>query len=113
MGQISLVRVGRNHITDGGSITLTAGILSHHPMPGTVAISMANGALESFSRAVALEIGRGLRVNTVSPAFVKETMELLGMDPTPGVSAVDTANAYVAAVEGDMNGQTLDVTEFL
>jgi hypothetical protein len=40
-------------------------------------------------------------------------MELMGMDPTPGVSAVDTANAYVAAVEGDMNGQTLDVTEFL
>ncbi|MFT5067956.1 MAG: NAD(P)-dependent dehydrogenase (short-subunit alcohol dehydrogenase family) [Reinekea sp.] len=113
MGQISLVWVGRNHITDGGSITLTAGILSHHPMPGTVAISMANGALESFSRAVALEIGRGLRVNTVSPAFVKETMELMGMDPTPGVSAVDTANAYVAAVEGDMNGQTLNVTEFL
>ena len=113
MGQVNLVRVGQNHVTDGGSITLTAGILSRHPMPGTVAISMANGALESFSRAAALEIERGLRVNTVSPAFVKETMELMGMDPTSGVSAADTTKAYVVAVEGDMNGQTLDVTEFL
>lgn len=113
MGQINLVRVGQKHITDGGSFTLTAGILSRQPMPGTVAISMANGALESFSRAAALELNRGLRVNTVSPAFVKETMEMMGMDPTHGISAADTANAYIASIDGELNGQTLDASDYL
>lgn len=113
MGQVNLVRVGQRHIADGGSFTLTAGILARQPIPGTVAISMANGALESFSRAAALELDRGLRVNTVSPAFVKETMEMMGMDPSPGISTADTANAYVAAVDGDMSGQTLDAPDYL
>ena len=113
MGQINLVRVGQNHINDGGSFTLTAGILSREPMPGSVVISLANGALESFAKAVALELDRGLRVNTVSPVFVKETMEMMGMDPSPGLSAADTAKAYVAAVEGDMNGETLDAPDFV
>jgi len=113
MGQINLVRVGKDHLTDNGSVTLTAGILARQPIPGSVAISMANGALESFAKAAAMELDRGLRVNVVSPAFVKETMELMGMDPTPGISAADTAKAYQAAVEGTMSGATLDTPDFL
>ncbi|WP_282606296.1 short chain dehydrogenase [Pelagibius sp. Alg239-R121] len=113
MGQINLVRIGRDHVSDSGSFTLTAGILSRDPMPGSVVISMANGALESFARAAALELDRDLRVNTVSPVFVKETMEMMGMDPTPGLSAADTAKAYVAAVEGDYNGVTLDAPDYV
>lgn len=112
MGQVNLVRIGQDYVTDGGSFTLTAGILSRQPIPGSVATSMANGALESFVRAAALEIERGLRVNAVSPVFVKETMEMMGMDPTPGLSAADTANAYVAAVDGDHSGETLDAPDY-
>ncbi len=100
-------------MSDGGSFTLTAGILARQPIPGSVAVSMANGALESFARAAALELDRGIRVNTVSPAFIKETMEMMGMDPTPGISAADTAKAYVAAVKGDQNGETLDATDYV
>jgi len=113
MGQINLVRVGRNRLNKGGSFTLTAGILARQPMPGSVAVSMANGALEAFARAAALELDRGLRVNVVSPAFVKETMELMGMDPTPGISAVDTAKAYEAAVEGNDTGAILDAPDYV
>lgn len=113
MGQVNLVRVGRDHVSDRGSFTLTAGILARQPIPGSVAVSMANGALESFARAAALELDRGMRVNTVSPAFVKETMETMGMDPTPGISAANTAKAYVAAIEGDQNGEILDVTDYV
>ncbi|WP_029063282.1 short chain dehydrogenase [Labrenzia sp. DG1229] len=112
MGQVNLVRVGQAHISDGGSFTLTTGILSREPMPDSVAISIANGALESFVRAAALELDRALRVNTVSPVFVKETMEKMGMDPSSGLSAADTANAYLAALEGDMNGKTLDAPDY-
>ncbi|MEM9634658.1 MAG: short chain dehydrogenase [Pseudomonadota bacterium] len=113
MGQVNLVRLGRDHVSDGGSFTLTAGILSRAPIPGSVAISMANGALESFARSAALELDRGQRVNTVSPVFVKETMEMMGMDPSSGLSAADTAKAYVAAIEGEMSGQTLDAPDYV
>lgn len=113
MGQINLVRVGQSHVSDGGSFTLTAGILSREPMIGSVAISMANGALESFVKAAALELDRDLRVNAVSPIFVKETMEMMGMGPASGLSAADTAKAYEAAVEGDLNGATLDTPDFV
>ena len=113
MGQINLVRVGQDHINDGGSFTLTAGILSREPMPGSVVISLANGALESFSKAAALELDRGLRVNTVSPVFVKETMEMMGMDSTAGLSAADTAKAYEVALEGEYNGVTLDAPDYV
>ena len=113
MGQINLVRVGRDHISDAGSFTLTAGILSRQPITGSVAVSMANGALESFAKAAALELDRGLRVNIVSPAFVKETMEMMGMDPTPCLSAADTAKAYQVAVEGNHNGATLDAPDYV
>lgn len=113
MGQVNLVRLGRDHVSDGGSFTLTAGVLSRQPIPGSVAVSMANGALESFSKAAALELDRGLRVNVVSPVFVKETMQMMGMDPTPGVSAANTAKAYQVAVEGDSNGATLDVPDYV
>ncbi len=112
MGQVNLVRVGMNQINEGGSFTLTAGILSREPMPGSVVISLANGALESFARAAALELDRGIRVNTVSPVFVKETMEKMGVDPSSGLSASDTAKAYGAAVEGSMNGETLDAPDY-
>jgi hypothetical protein len=37
-------------------------------------------------------------------------MVMMGMDPAPGVSAADTAMAYKLAVEGDVNGEVLDVT---
>jgi NAD(P)-dependent dehydrogenase (short-subunit alcohol dehydrogenase family) len=112
MGQINLIRIGVDKLNKNGSITLTSGILARQPMPGSSVISMANGALDAFVKAAALEVSNGVRVNTVAPAFVKETMEMMGMDPTPGLSAADTAKAYKQAVEGDANGMTLDATEY-
>lgn len=109
MGQVNLVRVGSAYLRDGGSITLTSGVLAQEPMPGSAAVSMANGALESFVRAAALELGSRPRVNVVSPAFVKETMETMGMDSTDGISAADTAKAYLEAVEGSRDGDTIAV----
>ena len=113
MGQVNLVRVGSEHVNDNGSITLTSGILAHEPMPGSATISMANGALESFAMAAALELGPRIRVNVVSPAFVIETMEMMGMDSTHGISAADTAKAYLSAIRGSNNGDTLDIRDFV
>jgi NAD(P)-dependent dehydrogenase (short-subunit alcohol dehydrogenase family) len=100
MGQVSLARMAKDHLRDGGSITVTTGILAMHPMVGSASVSMVNAGLEGFVRAAALEMPRKLRINAVSPPWVKETMVKLGLDPTPGLASADVAKAYIAAVEG-------------
>jgi NAD(P)-dependent dehydrogenase (short-subunit alcohol dehydrogenase family) len=112
MGQINLVRLGRSYIRDGGSFTLTSGMLSQHPMPGSASISTVNAGLEGFVRAAALEMPRGVRINAVSPIFVKETMEILGMDSTHGMPSEKVALAYKEAAESQLNGEVLDVRDF-
>lgn len=112
LGQANLVRVGLDHVNDGGSFTLVSGILSREPTPGCTGVSPANAALEAFARAAALEMPRGLRVNVVSPPWLAETLEELGRDPAPGMPAADVANAYVESIEGDRNGDVIDARDF-
>jgi NAD(P)-dependent dehydrogenase (short-subunit alcohol dehydrogenase family) len=73
---------------------------------------MVTAGLEGFVRAAALELPRKLRLNAVSPPWVKETMTKLGMDPTSGLASVDVAKAYVAAVESSHQGVILDPRQF-
>jgi hypothetical protein len=56
---------------------------------------------------------RGLRVNVVSPPWISETLAALSMDPKQGISAEACAKAYVAAIEGKYQGQTLDARKFV
>lgn len=107
IGQVSLARIAMDRLRDGGSITLTTGVLADHPMPGSAAVSLVNAALEGFVRAAALEMPRGLRINAVSPPWVTETLIKLGMDPGPGLPAAEVAQAYLAAVEGSSRGAIL------
>lgn len=108
MGQANLVRIGRQFIADGGSLTLTTGVLSREPIKGSASISMVNAGLEGFVRAAALELPRGIRVNVVSPPWVTETLVARKMDPSLGMPAARVAQAYLASVEGTMTGQTID-----
>lgn len=113
MGQINLLREGVAYLKDGGSITLTSGMLAQNPMPGSAAISPVNAAVEGFVRAAALELPRGLRVNAVSPVFVSETASAMGMDTTHTLSAATTAKSYLASVAGSMSGQVLDARDYI
>lgn len=108
MGQINVVRFGVDNVTDGGSFTLTSGILSRQPMPGGAAISPVNAGIEGFARAAAIELPRGLRFNAVSPGWVTETLIAFKMDPSIGTPAAQVAQTYVTAVEGKMTGQVLE-----
>jgi NAD(P)-dependent dehydrogenase (short-subunit alcohol dehydrogenase family) len=112
MGQVNLVRLGLKHINDGGSFTLTSGVLANEPMPGSAAISLVNAGLEGFVRAAALELPRGIRVNVVSPPWVSETLKSMGKDPAAGMPAEQVAAAYVAAVEGQQTGQVFNARDF-
>jgi len=107
MGQVNVVRLGVQSVNDNGSLTLTSGILSQHPAPGTAAISLVNAGLEGFARAAALEAPRGIRVNIVSPPWVAETLQAMGRPTTGGLPAEVVARRYVESVEGRMTGQVL------
>lgn len=112
MGQVNLVRLGLAHVGDGGSFTLTSGVLASEPTPGSSAISLVNGGLEAFAGAAALDLPRGVRVNVVSPPWVSETLEAMGRDGAAGLPAAQVARAYVESVEGSQNGEVLDAREF-
>jgi NAD(P)-dependent dehydrogenase (short-subunit alcohol dehydrogenase family) len=108
MGQVNIVRYGVEVLVDGGSFTLTSGILSRQPTSGGAAVSMVNAGLEGFVRAAAVELPRGVRINAVAPGWVRETLAALKMDPSSGVPAAQVAQTYVRSVEGSMTGQILD-----
>lgn len=106
-GQVNLVRFGIDHLNDGGVFVLTSGIFSQRPMPGVPAIAMANGALESFARAAALDLPRNLRIGAISPPFITETAARMGMSTEGTLSAVDNARAYLEFVSGTDTGSVI------
>jgi NAD(P)-dependent dehydrogenase (short-subunit alcohol dehydrogenase family) len=108
MGQVNLVRFGVPSVADGGSFTITAGLLARQPARNAAAVSLVNAGLEGFARSAALELPRGLRINVVSPADVSETLRARGQDPSRGLPVADVARAYVASVEGKQTGIVLD-----
>ncbi|SDB67432.1 NAD(P)-dependent dehydrogenase, short-chain alcohol dehydrogenase family [Pseudomonas sp. NFACC23-1] len=111
MGQVNLLLIGREFANDGASFTFTTGVLSHDPIKSGASAALVNGALDSFVRAAAIELPRGLRVNSVSPNVLLEAMDkyapyFRGYKPVP---AVDVALAYAKSVEGLQTGQTFHV----
>jgi NAD(P)-dependent dehydrogenase (short-subunit alcohol dehydrogenase family) len=109
--QINLARVGLAHVRDGGSITLTGGVLSRDPVPGFAAVGMANGAIEGFCRAASADLGDRIRINCVSPVFVLESgpdREALGLGDSLVQTAAATALAYLAAIETGRTGHNFD-----
>lgn len=109
MGQVNLIRYGLEHVNDGGVIAVTTGVLAHNPMPGSAAVSLLNGGLESFVRAAALEAPRGVRVNVISPPWVTETLEEMGMTGVPGLPAAVVAKAYVDVLTSEDNGRVIEL----
>lgn len=111
MGQVNLVLLGQDHVADGGSFTLTSGILDSDPIRHGASASMVNGAINSFCAAAAIELPRGQRINAVSPGVLVESMRdfgpyFRGHDPVPGARV---ALAYAKSVEGAQTGRVFRV----
>ncbi|MFJ1340282.1 short chain dehydrogenase [Pseudomonas caricapapayae] len=111
MGQVNLLLIGREFINDGGSFTFTTGITSHDPIRTGASASLVNGAIDAFVKAAAIELPRGLRVNSISPNVLVEAMPAYapyfrGFKPVPGA---EVALAYAKSVEGLQTGQTYHV----
>jgi NAD(P)-dependent dehydrogenase (short-subunit alcohol dehydrogenase family) len=109
MGQVNVVRAGAQYILPGGSITITSGTLAQEPIPGSAVISLVNAGLEGFGRAAALELQSAkVRVNIISPPWIRETLVALKMDPSSGMLANEVAKAYVQSVENSATGTIID-----
>ena len=110
LGQIELVRHGIEFVNDGGSFTLTTGILARAAIPtGTVA-SVANGALESFVMAAAIEMPRGIRINVVSPSVLVEATGYHSYFPGfDQVTLKAVGKAYAKSVNGKKTGHTYEI----
>lgn len=107
MGQVNLVRLGLDRVNDGGSFTLTTGILADDPVPGSTSLALVNGAVNSFAMAAALEMPRGLRVNVIAPTVVEDAAEKYA-DVFPGYAPVSmdkVVAGYVRSVYGKTNGR--------
>lgn len=108
MGQVNLTQIGAEYLSDGGSITLTSGIIADHPIAYGVSAATLNGAIQHFVNAVANELPRGIRINVVSPTVVTESLAAYG-DYFPGFHAIDAkdlAKSYVRSVLGVETGKT-------
>ena len=110
LSQLDVVRLALPHLSDGGSITLTSGILARDVIATGSAASMANGALEAYVMAAAPELPRGIRLNAVSPSVLAEATAY--HDAFAGfvqVSDAEVGSAYLRAVEGIGTGRILPV----
>jgi NAD(P)-dependent dehydrogenase (short-subunit alcohol dehydrogenase family) len=73
MGQINLVLIGQHYINAKGSFSLITGALTHDPQKNFANASAANGAVEGFVRAAAIELQNGIRINAVSPTVIENS----------------------------------------
>lgn len=107
MGQVNLVMFGLAHVRDGGSFTLTSGLLNEDPIRQGVSAALVNGGIEGFVRGAAIELPRGVRINAVSPTVIEESLPryapfFRGVKPAP---AHDAALGYAKSVEGAQTGR--------
>jgi NAD(P)-dependent dehydrogenase (short-subunit alcohol dehydrogenase family) len=104
MGQVNVARYGVKSVRPGGAITLTTGLASQYPSPGSAAITTVNAAVEAFVRAAAAEPSISVRVNAVSPGWVAETLQQMGRDPAGGIPAADVAQVVVRQLREGASG---------
>ncbi len=111
MGQVNVVRIGQRYLNDGGSFTLSTGILADHPVEFTTSAAMVNGGIHSFVKAVSLELKNGKRINVVSSGLVEDAVEKYeayfpGHNPIP---MKKVTNGYVKSVEGKGTGEIIRI----
>lgn len=111
MGQVNLVLAGMDCIDDGGSFTLTSGVLDRDPIRMGTNAATANGALAGFVNSAAIEMPRGIRINVVSPGMLDVSAPRYGewFHGHKPVPSHDVGLAYAKCVEGARTGEVVIV----
>lgn len=81
MGQVNLVLIGQHYINPKGSFTLITGALTDEPQRNFANASAANGAVEGFVKAAAIELESGIRINAVSPTVIEDSPQYFSYFP--------------------------------
>jgi NAD(P)-dependent dehydrogenase (short-subunit alcohol dehydrogenase family) len=109
--QVNLVLEGFDFVNDGGSFTLTSGVLNRDPIPGGSCAAAANGALDGFVLGAAVDMPRGIRINAVSPEVLEVSRQKYDgfFRGHVHVSNEAVGLAYSKAVEGCLSGRVFIV----
>lgn len=110
LGQVDLALIGQHYLNAGGSITLTSGIVSDEPIRYGANASAVNMAIDGFVRGAAVELG-GIRINSVSPTVLTESLDSYGpyFQGFESAPAGRVALAYSRSVEGAQTGRVFRV----
>jgi len=92
----------------GGSITVTTGQSARTVNRMWPGLALNNAGLDSFIRCCGVNPPRGVRINAVSPALVRETAEKAGLPLEGTVPAPEAAAKYVELILGNATGQVVD-----
>lgn len=108
MGQINLVLIGQHYINPKGSFTLITGALTHEPQLNFANASAANGAVEAFVRAAAIELENGIRINAVSPTVIEASPQFFPYFPGDiPVTMKELEYSFRKSVFGANTGQVI------
>jgi NAD(P)-dependent dehydrogenase (short-subunit alcohol dehydrogenase family) len=99
-------------IRPGGSLTLVSGFLSVRPRPGSAIVGAANGALESLTRALALELAP-VRVNCVSPGLIDTPIRAAMPEAARKEMLAKTAAALPVKRVGESEDIALQILAFM
>ena len=98
-----IVQRGLDRIRDGGAIVNVSSVTTRISFPAIIAYTMTKGALDTFTLALAKELGpRGIAVNAVAPGFTETEINPTLHDP-------QVRRAYSAESVFDRLGQPEDV----
>jgi NAD(P)-dependent dehydrogenase (short-subunit alcohol dehydrogenase family) len=101
-GALWAVHVAIPRLRPGGSITLTTGIAGQRPGPGWAVAASICGAVESLTRALAVELAP-IRVNAVSPGVVRSPLWASMTQASRDQFYRDTAAAIPAGRVGEVD----------
>ncbi|MBK6634879.1 MAG: short chain dehydrogenase [Chitinophagaceae bacterium] len=97
LGQVNLVLIGQNHVTDNGSFTLISGKMGDQPSKNAADKALVNGGINSFVMAASLEMQRGIRINVISPSKVAD------------IPVEDLVAGYLRSIEGTATGEIIKI----
>ncbi len=94
-----LTRRALDLMADGGRIVNIGSGVTRIAFPNGIAYAMSKGAVDTFTLALAAELGpRGITVNTVAPGFVHTDMNANWLHGNPEAEAAASARAALGRV---------------
>jgi len=117
-GALAFIKHGHHKIAPGGSITLTSGVLAHHPRKGAPLPTVVAGAVEQLVRGFAIDLAP-LRINGVCPGLILTELILpqgperiaaatSGLPLSRAATPAEAAQAYIyLMLNGYVTGQIL------